>query len=152
MHRYRFPRSKADPSKGHVLSFVDFTRLKRARGELNEAYKQLEARTNELTHANEMLTKEIQERIEAEEALEQYRNHLEDLIKERTQELDNANGQLTREIQERREKEGILRKMEELESSILAAISHAVIGVKERHIVFANNAVEAVFGWKPRNW
>ncbi len=143
------PRSKADPSKGHVLSFVDFTRLKRARGELNEAYKRLEARTNELTHANEMLTKEIQERIEAEETLEQYRNHLEDLIKERTQELDNANGQLTREIQERREKEGILRKMEELESSILAAISHAVIGVKERHIVFANNAVEAVFGWKP---
>jgi PAS domain S-box-containing protein len=143
------PSSKADPSKGHVLSFVDFTRLKRAREELGEAYKRLEARTNEVTHTNERLTKEIQERIEAEERLEQYRNHLEDLIKERTKELNSANRHLVKEIQERREKEGTLREMEELESSILAAISHAVIGVKEQRIVFANNAVETVFGWKP---
>jgi PAS domain S-box-containing protein len=35
------------------------------------------------------------------------------------------------------------------ETSILRAIPHAVIGVKERIIIFANQAVEAVFGWKP---
>jgi|GEM_PF-435757 len=34
-------------------------------------------------------------------------------------------------------------------SSILDSIPHAVIGLKERHIIFANPAVEAVFGWKP---
>ncbi len=35
------------------------------------------------------------------------------------------------------------------ETSILRAIPHAVIGVKERTIIFANQAVETVFGWKP---
>lgn len=34
-------------------------------------------------------------------------------------------------------------------SSILDSIPHAVIGLKDRSIVFANHAVEAVFGWKP---
>lgn len=28
--------------------------------------------------------------------------------------------------------------------------SHAVLGLKERQIIFANNAVETVFGWKPQ--
>lgn len=41
-------------------------------------------------------------------------------------------------------------KAEELESSILDAISHTVIGLKNRIIIFANNAVEEVFGWKPQ--
>jgi len=34
-------------------------------------------------------------------------------------------------------------------SSIMDSIPHAVIVLKERHIIFANPAVEAVFGWKP---
>ena len=42
-----------------------------------------------------------------------------------------------------------LRTLEDLESSVLSAIPHAVIGLKERKIIFANNAVETVFGWKP---
>jgi PAS domain S-box-containing protein len=33
--------------------------------------------------------------------------------------------------------------------SILDSIPHAVIGLKERCIIFANPAVETVFGWKP---
>lgn len=36
-----------------------------------------------------------------------------------------------------------------LQSSILAAIPHAVVGLKDRTITFANHAVESVFGWKP---
>ncbi|MCK9275361.1 MAG: PAS domain S-box protein [Syntrophales bacterium] len=35
-----------------------------------------------------------------------------------------------------------------LESSILSAIPHAVIGLENRKIIFANDSVEAVFGWK----
>jgi len=31
----------------------------------------------------------------------------------------------------------------------LSAIPHAVIGLHERRIIFTNNAVESVFGWKP---
>lgn len=34
-------------------------------------------------------------------------------------------------------------------ASILDSIPHAVIGLRDRSIVFANHAVEAVFGWKP---
>jgi PAS domain S-box-containing protein/putative nucleotidyltransferase with HDIG domain len=52
-------------------------------------------------------------------------------------------------IESRKETEESLRKLEEIESSILSAIPHAVIGLKERVVFFANNAVEKVFGWKP---
>lgn len=41
-----------------------------------------------------------------------------------------------------------LTEMEALEASILEAIPHAVIGLQDRHIIFANDGVEAVFGWK----
>lgn len=34
-------------------------------------------------------------------------------------------------------------------SSILDAIPHALIGLKERRIIFANPAVKVVFGWRP---
>ena len=33
--------------------------------------------------------------------------------------------------------------------SILDAIPHAVIGIEQRQIFFANRGVETVFGWKP---
>jgi len=56
---------------------------------------------------------------------------------------------ILRDITERREAEDSLRKLEALESSLLAAIPHAVVGLRERTIVFANEAVETVFGWKP---
>ncbi len=36
-----------------------------------------------------------------------------------------------------------------LMSSILDSIPHAVIGLKDRQIIFVNHAVEAVFGWVP---
>ena len=36
-----------------------------------------------------------------------------------------------------------------LKLSILNAIPHAVIGLREREIIFANKSVESVFGWKP---
>ncbi len=50
------------------------------------------------------------------------------------------------EIKESRIK---LEKARELESSILAAIPHAVIGLENRRIIFANDAVRTVFGWEP---
>ncbi len=49
------------------------------------------------------------------------------------------------DIREVREK---LEELRKLESSILEAIPHAVLGLKNRRVVFANNAVEKVFGWK----
>ncbi len=37
-----------------------------------------------------------------------------------------------------------------LESSLLAAIPHAVIGLENRRIIFANDSVKSVFGWEPQ--
>jgi PAS domain S-box-containing protein/putative nucleotidyltransferase with HDIG domain len=48
-----------------------------------------------------------------------------------------------------RETRAEVEEMKVLESSILDAIPHAVIGLENRRIIFANNSVEAVFGWKP---
>jgi len=42
-----------------------------------------------------------------------------------------------------------LVELQALEASILDAIPHAVLGFEDRRIIFANNAVESVFGWKP---
>jgi PAS domain S-box-containing protein len=53
-------------------------------------------------------------------------------------------------ITERKQVVDSLGALEELESSILSAIPHAVIGLKERAIIFANDSVEAVFGWTPK--
>lgn len=42
-----------------------------------------------------------------------------------------------------------LEQMEALEASLLAAIPHAVIGLFDRRIIFANEGVKSVFGWEP---
>lgn len=56
---------------------------------------------------------------------------------------------ISREISERKSAEIALRKLEALKSSILSAISHPVLGLEERKIFFANQAVKKVFGWTP---
>lgn len=53
-------------------------------------------------------------------------------------------------ITERKQVADSLQALEELESSILSAIPHAVIGLKERFIIFANDSVRNVFGWTPQ--
>ena len=45
--------------------------------------------------------------------------------------------------------EKTLGNLHSLMRSLLAAIPHAVIGLKDRRIVFANPAVKTVFGWRP---
>lgn len=42
-----------------------------------------------------------------------------------------------------------LEDLEALGASILDALPVAVLGLRERRIIFANRAVEAIFGWKP---
>ena len=51
------------------------------------------------------------------------------------------------DITERKEAGRRLEELEALESSILDAIPQAVLGLHERRINFANNAVKNVFGW-----
>jgi PAS domain S-box-containing protein len=52
------------------------------------------------------------------------------------------------EVTERVESREKQKELETLEASILAAIPHAVIGLKDRRIIFANDGVQSVFGWK----
>lgn len=52
------------------------------------------------------------------------------------------------DVTEQREARNKLAELEELEASILEAIPHAVIGLRDRTIIFANDGVQAVFGWK----
>lgn len=82
-------------------------------------------------------------------SLEEIQEQLEERVKERTEELNRANLQLKDEILERKANEKNLRKSEEHKSSILAAIPCAVLGVKNRVIIFANDSTEDIFGWKP---
>ena len=53
------------------------------------------------------------------------------------------------DITSRKLAEDTLRRIEALESSILTAIPHAVIGLKNRIITFANEGVRTVFGYSP---
>ena len=138
-----------DQSKGYVLSITDFTELKNAQVALKYTYERLEERTDELIRTNENLSREIKEHQETERKLNEYKSHLEELVRERTEALKKTNERLELEILEGKQKEETLRKLEELESSILAAISHAVVGLRARRIIFANDAVKDVFGWKP---
>jgi PAS domain S-box-containing protein len=74
--------------------------------------------------------------IELLESLKKVTNEMIDSIEDKNRERDKT--------------ESMLRDMEALESSILSAIPHPVIGLRERRIIFANEAVKTVFGWKPR--
>ena len=42
-----------------------------------------------------------------------------------------------------------VKELRDLEMSILKTIPHAVLGLADHTIIFANNGVETVFGWKP---
>ncbi|MCK9229425.1 MAG: PAS domain S-box protein [Syntrophales bacterium] len=55
------------------------------------------------------------------------------------------------DVTELREAQEKLENLEALESSILDTIPHAVIGMENRKIIFANNAVHDVFGWEPQD-
>ena len=42
-----------------------------------------------------------------------------------------------------------LEELRALEASVLEAIPHAVLGLADRTIIFANNGAQTVFGWRP---
>lgn len=52
------------------------------------------------------------------------------------------------DLTERKEAGRRLEELEALESSILDAIPQAIVGLHERRINFANNAVVTIFGWR----
>ncbi len=55
----------------------------------------------------------------------------------------------TMDITELKEVKREVEKMKSLEASILSSVPHALFGVENRQIFFANQSMETVFGWKP---
>ena len=53
------------------------------------------------------------------------------------------------DLTEQKQTEEQLRKSQELEKSILSSVPHGIFGLEDRKIVFANDAIENVTGWKP---
>jgi len=74
---------------------------------------------------------DITDRKLAEEKLEKYRHHLEELVEERTSELEMINEQLQQEITERKRPEEVLRESEERYRSLYIktpAMLHSIDG------------------------
>ena len=65
----------------------------------------LESAKSRTEAANRSLKSEIAERKKAEQALENHRNNLQDIVKERTAELERTNTELRKEIEERKKTE-----------------------------------------------
>lgn len=96
-----------------------------------------------------VIISDVTERKRAAEDLRRAHDELESRVRDRTAELFSTNERLLQEITEHKRTEEALKTAREFESSILEAIPHAVIGLKDRFVRFANHAAETVFGWKP---
>jgi PAS domain S-box-containing protein len=93
--------------------------------------------------------RDVTERVQTERELKEYRNHLEELVKERTAELIDNNEQLNKEIAERKKVEEALKESENrLENFYEAAFEGIVISEKGKIKDF-NNQFTKIIGYGP---
>ncbi|RXE57176.1 hypothetical protein ABH15_03400 [Methanoculleus taiwanensis] len=95
-----------------------------------------------------VVARDITERRRAEKQLEQYRLHLEDLVRDRTSELSAVNTHLKTEIDERRRAEEDLRESRQYLETILASIQAGIVVIdpKTHLIADANPAALRMIG------
>ena len=65
------------------------------------------------------------------------------------EQLEQRVKELEKKADRRKQAQEELKTLKTMKASILDAIPHAVIGIQQRQIFFANRGVETVFGWKP---
>ncbi len=95
--------------------------------------------------------RDISDRKRAEAQLLQYKQRLEDLIRERTLELQRANDGLISQIERRRETEIQLRASEEKYRTILDTIEEAYFELDDRGtLTFVNDAACRIMGYDNR--
>lgn len=80
--------------------------------------------------------------------LNQYRNHLEDLVKERTIELEDANRKLKLEIDEKERAEKALQLSYEIQKNILSASPIGICLIKEGRIEWVNDEMFGMFAFE----
>ncbi|NIA07761.1 MAG: response regulator [Actinobacteria bacterium] len=88
-------------------------KLRQQAGSVAEANAHAAELMVELEELNNDLRSEIEKRKQAEKELEQYRDHLENLVAERTDDLEKTNASLLQEIKERKRTEKMLEKAKE---------------------------------------
>ena len=89
------------------------------------------------------------EKRQADEALEEYREHLEELVVDRTAALETANTRLREEIREREETEHALEQLSHRYELILASAGDGICGLDRRGLfTFVNPAAAAMLGYE----
>lgn len=95
----------------------------------------------------EGIFRDVTERIELEKSLKEYREHLEDMVRQRTAELEASNMELAKEIEIRKKTEVDLRFSEETARALLnAPLDMAMLVDKRGKILSANAAASQALG------
>ncbi len=95
-------------------------------------------RAFELSHSLKQVNNELNE----------YKNHLEDLVKKRTTELEKANDKLGQELLERISAEKALQQNNELLEDILDASPIGICMIENRSIKWINDEMRKLFGFE----
>ncbi|MEL7038758.1 MAG: PAS domain S-box protein [Cyanobacteria bacterium J06592_8] len=92
---------------------------------------------------------DISDRKQAEIELQQYRDHLEDLVEQRTSQLEQTNTKLQREIEARAILDEELLASEARLAGILDNANDAIVSVDEaQKIILFNKGAEQIFGYQ----
>jgi PAS domain S-box-containing protein len=95
-----------------------------------------------------IIARDITERKKTEKELQEYRQHLEELVEERTKELGTANQKLQQEISEREQAESFLAAEKERLAVTLRSIGDGVITTNTKGIiVLINKKAEVLTGY-----
>lgn len=111
---------------------------------------------NGMVEKIDLLIKKEEELMQAEKLRSQQLNILninleEEIIERKAMQnsLDSVNKELEEEIGERKLIEDNLVESEGMIRGLMDSIPHAIVGIADDRVIFANNGVKKVFGWTP---